>query len=595
MTHEVGDGLIGGKAASWRLLERAGLAVPRGFCVSADEALDLDRMEHALQEMAKRGAVGSVAVRSSGVGEDGSAHSMAGLFESFLDVPADAASVLDAARRCRARGASARAISATGGPVTMGVLVQEMIVPVRSGVLFTADPLGESDGMVLEVVEGHLRDLVDGRARPPRHILTPASPSTVAGVNVAELQRLGREVEGLLGAPADIEWAEQDGRLVILQARPITSLHSTGDVGLTLVPVSASEASRLPQAVAQHDKIALRLVASELGIGISNGFVALANLASSDHVRAAASQISHWGEFIAVLLSPFDLDGAIFRKFGTGPTAESDLAAFVDTVGARHPQFSFLLKEMQDTEATGVAIRTPDGSVFVELIRGHFITKGHASPTTYQLDPAGRIATHVPGSQDFEMQVVAGRKVRVPVTSQIAATEGQLSEIRNAAVGLAARYPSAGVEFGFTPAGEFFLVDLYQSAAAMPPGRGDVLSAGRVVGRVRVLDIPDDAVEASIEKHVHSKHAAAAVGTADAEILVVRHPLYALDQLVYDASPGMLGFICEGGALLCHLAVVMRERGVPGLVMPGATRSFRDGELIELDTRPGSRAAVTRL
>ena len=76
-----------------------------------------------------------------------------------------------------------------------------------------------------------------------------------------------------------------------------------------------------------------------------------------------------------------------------------------------------------------------------------------------------------------------------------------------------------------------------------------------------------------IERHAHSRRAGATASPGDAEILVVRRPYHLLDQLIYDAAPDTLGFICEGGALLCHLAVVMREHGVPGLILPGATKT----------------------
>ena len=45
------------------------------------------------------------------------------------------------------------------------------------------------------------------------------SPQTAA-----ELTRLGVQIERLYGQPMDIEWALQDGRVFIVQARPITAL-----------------------------------------------------------------------------------------------------------------------------------------------------------------------------------------------------------------------------------------------------------------------------------------------------------------------------------------------------------------------------------
>ena len=70
----------------------------------------------------------------------------------------------------------------------------------------------ESTGTTLLEVEGH-------RAGSP--VLT--------GSEARELVELGLRIEQLLGGPQDIEWAHDDGRLWILQARPITALSPHGE------------------------------------------------------------------------------------------------------------------------------------------------------------------------------------------------------------------------------------------------------------------------------------------------------------------------------------------------------------------------------
>jgi len=589
-------GSLGGKATSWWRMSIAGLPVPHGFCVPARADVSAAMLAGALASLRERCGAMTVAVRSSAIGEDGASHAFAGLFESLLDVPAEAVSVWNAIVRCRGAGQSARARSATGGSVEIGVLVQEMIHPSRSGVLFTRDPLRRDRGAVVEVVQGHLSGLVDGRRDGRRVQLEGViDESILSAAERDDLLRLGRATEELMRCPTDIEWASVGGRIVLLQARPITSLEFDQTAGLALVAVSAATTHRLPRTVLQHDKIVLRLAASALGIGISNGYVALASAPRHSDVAACAKQLAAWGEFIAVLLDPFDLDGHIFRRFGTGPTAEDDLAAFVEKAGAKHTRFAFLLKELQDTAMTGVAVRVADGGVRVEIIEGHFITKGFEAPTTYALDSSGMTQGHTPGQQRIAVQVRHGKKERVQVGPPPSLEPDQLSAVFRAACGLADRFPGAGIEFGFTPRGEFFLVDLYQGRAVVPPLREGVLSEGRVVGRVHLVELQEDAIELSVERHVHSRRSEIVEDANEHRILVVRRPFHMLDQLIYKAKPGTIGFICEGGALLCHLAVVMREHGVPGLVMPDSMRTFSDGERIVLDTRPGSAALVVRL
>lgn len=600
MTIHVPDGSasppadVGGKAAIWWRAFAAGLPVPSGFCIPAGARPSAFALAGALASL--RSAANTLAVRSSGLSEDGAERALAGLFDSLLDVAATPTALMEAIERCRASGEGSRVIAALGGPAEPGILVQEMVRPARSGLLFTRDPHGGSSRMLVELVGGHLAGLVDGaRADVRGSLLDEAGALSQALTQEERAQLLGlaEGVERLLEGPADIEWASVAGHIMLLQARPITTLTERSSPGLTLVPVEESQASLLPRRVLQHDKVALRFLAARLGIGISRGYIALASSATAEDARRAASALSGWGEFIAVLLEPFRLDGEIYRRFATGATAGPELANFVDKVGARHARFAFLLKELQETASTGVAVRMPDGGVHIELIAGHFITKGVEEATSYRLNEAGVCITHRSGAQTVAIQVEAGRHVRVPVTAPPSLLPGQLAEIRRAVLALSEHHPGAGIEFGHTPRGEFFLVDLYRGEGVCPPERENVLSEGRVVGRVRILDLPDDALEKSIERHIHSAHAAREAGAGDSEILVVRRPYHLLDQWVYQAAPGRLGVVCEGGALLCHLAVVMREQGVPALVLPGALQKLRDGERVVLDTRPGSIAGIT--
>jgi pyruvate,water dikinase len=45
----------------------------------------------------------------------------------------------------------------------------------------------------------------------------------VADEMLAELARIGDDLEQRLGVPQDIEWAVQDGEIFVLQARPVTA------------------------------------------------------------------------------------------------------------------------------------------------------------------------------------------------------------------------------------------------------------------------------------------------------------------------------------------------------------------------------------
>jgi phosphoenolpyruvate synthase/pyruvate phosphate dikinase len=49
------------------------------------------------------------------------------------------------------------------------------------------------------------------------------SAQKVADEVLAELARIGDDLERRLGRPQDIEWAIEGGRIFVLQARPVTA------------------------------------------------------------------------------------------------------------------------------------------------------------------------------------------------------------------------------------------------------------------------------------------------------------------------------------------------------------------------------------
>lgn len=200
-----------------------------------------------------------VAVRSSANTEDTAEASAAGQYDSILAVQgADA--VAGAVQACWASLHSRRASNyraaidrdAASGPVAMAVLVQRLIDAEVSGVMFTpprpegATHIEASWGLGPTVAGGTVtpdsyritvdgtasRTLADKRIRVDRdgaRLVTGSVPPAARGAAVldeatlARLACLGREVASLLGGPQDIEWAIAEGRIWILQARPVTA------------------------------------------------------------------------------------------------------------------------------------------------------------------------------------------------------------------------------------------------------------------------------------------------------------------------------------------------------------------------------------
>jgi len=232
--------IAGRKAATLARLAAAGFPVPPGVVVPAvvlEEApgpgLDVpaDVAADLLDAVRGWGDV-PLAVRSSGVDEDGATASYAGLFTSVLDVRGDGA-LLDAVRACWRSAFDARVTSYAGSqPPRLAVLVQPMVPATAAGVAFTADPVtGERGCVLIDAVAGLGDRIASGAVTPDRwtvrgddvreHSTDKAAIDEPKARSVADL---ARRVETELGGPQDIEWALVDDEVILLQARPVTAL-----------------------------------------------------------------------------------------------------------------------------------------------------------------------------------------------------------------------------------------------------------------------------------------------------------------------------------------------------------------------------------
>jgi rifampicin phosphotransferase len=265
---------VGFKAARLAEIARLGLPVPEAFALTvgafdafcranairvSDEAPErlADRIRAGTfpaalgDELRERLAAlpgRTVAVRSSAPSEDGTACSMAGQLETFLDVRREDVPAM--VRECWAAlfAPAVLAYAARHGlarATEMGVIVQRQLHPRWAGVLFTLDPVtGSADQFVIEWVEGMGEALVSGAVTPERTRVSRRRPVVPAGLPpdlAASLARLVAEaalVERQVGCPVDIEWCVEGTALSLLQARPVTAALARGAVVWTSTNMS---------------------------------------------------------------------------------------------------------------------------------------------------------------------------------------------------------------------------------------------------------------------------------------------------------------------------------------------------------------------
>lgn len=310
---------VGGKAANLGALLAGGFAVPPGFVVGAAAYLgaldgagcrarlrevvdgaavdDHDALVAASEE-ARRLVAGAgvpaavadevraayaalgpdvlVAVRSSATAEDSEERSFAGINASFTDVvgPDD---VIDRILACwmslwSPRAIAYRAAHALTDEPAIAVVVQQLVVADRSGVMFTAPPTSGTPGrLVIEAAPGAGEAVVSGQVSPDTYVVDDDGRvleehagegagaahdggRVLSDAHLATLAHLGREAEALFGSPQDVEFAIEGDQVWLVQSRPITTL--------------AGRAGSGPPAPAGGDAEAELLVA---GLGASPG------------------------------------------------------------------------------------------------------------------------------------------------------------------------------------------------------------------------------------------------------------------------------------------------------------------------------------
>lgn len=243
---------VGHKAASLARFA-ATFRVPPAFCLATsvyDElkaAMDGDDAARAALTTLVADAYGRlaaavgvaeprVAVRSSATGEDSADASFAGQHETILDVSGVGA-VVEAVLECwrsagNERVTAYRREKGISEPVSVAVLVQQMVSSEVSAIAFGVDPVsGDRDVVVIDAATGLGDRIASGEVTPDRYVVRkddlsvrgPADGS-LSETQAREVAKLTLALERENGHEVDVECAFANGELHLLQCRPITTL-----------------------------------------------------------------------------------------------------------------------------------------------------------------------------------------------------------------------------------------------------------------------------------------------------------------------------------------------------------------------------------
>ncbi len=204
-----------------------------------------------------------VAVRSSATAEDLPEASFAGQQATYLNVKGKQ-KVVSAVLACWASLFTARAIyyreknNFDHNKVLISAIVQKMVNSEQSGIMFTVNPVTNNDKeIVIEAVYGLGEMIVGGEVNPDLYIVNKENKEIkkievkkqeiglfrseegqnekrkipedlqmrqiIPDSHVRELARFGKIIEEHYGKPQDIEWAIENDKVYIVQARAVTT------------------------------------------------------------------------------------------------------------------------------------------------------------------------------------------------------------------------------------------------------------------------------------------------------------------------------------------------------------------------------------
>lgn len=261
----------GGKGYNLNILKQSGFLVPEGYIITTEEfdsfikhnkinytideylAFNAEIQESiihgklpekltselsSLIDQMKNNGTKKFVVRSSAICEDSETFSMAGMFESYINL-SSISDIEEALKKCYASLYSDRILDfmfdneISFDNLKMAVVLQEYISGKISGVTFTADTINMDSNFVhINAVNGECSNFVSGMAKSQNYKVNKTTKEyTLENQNGAileeaklkELLDISLNIEKTMGYFQDIEWTIYKDKIYILQTRPITT------------------------------------------------------------------------------------------------------------------------------------------------------------------------------------------------------------------------------------------------------------------------------------------------------------------------------------------------------------------------------------
>lgn len=526
-----------------------------------------------------------VIVRSSSSIEDSDAYSCAGLFTSINGVDT-LEKFLEAIKVCWISTFNSTIDMCVGADreYPLSLLVQEELEFESGGVAFSINPItGNVNEYLIESCNDGPKAVVSGLGETEDICVSKLDFDSNDKKTLLICNTLC-ELEGYLEAYVDMEWIYNDGKLYVLQMRPITTIKENT---VKYIEVDDDRALTLPlkNLLKIHSrwlekKIPVRRLCRRNNIAIGKFFYwfrkndpdgSSIDEIISKECGAAVYEIYDGND---VVLAP--RDEVKSRMLGIN----GEVLRLAESVKTLYSGFSSII----------------DNKFYIEAAKGGFTAfySGDFEVTKYVVDELGNIvsADEKYFNEEYYFDGAWWKKRSIDRTLVTLSPE-TMRKIIYMTEKINDVYTNARIEWILNDDDVYlFDITVEKSKLVTEYGNGNVLSSGRYTGKAKILEnirVFNDEIKHisirmgyemnKIEESGTIQSIKSSLDIDDGDVLVCEYPNEKLAVLLDKVK----GFVFDRGSLLCHFAIILRERGIPAIIYSDATKKIKNGQMIEID------------
>lgn len=532
-------------------------------------------------------------VRSSSTAEDSTEKSYAGAFDTILNLKSEK-EICEAIKKVYA--SKYTYLVDNQDEVQMGVILEVQIPSEYSGVAFSKNPITGKDEIVINYSKGLCENVVSGEATSEIILQTKEEISDKYEISKDILEMLKStllKIQSMFDAPVDVEWTIYDNKLYVLQAREITTIVHKEKIKGQNIYIDSLDTEKL-------NKYDLSCVSNSHKKYMSKHYLVRAKAAEANVNFPSVGYLFYnktsLTQEIFDKLVPDAIVYKVTNDLQIRTLAKEAVVPYLKSLEGEEDNI-VRLQQITATNACGNVSVLANGNIYIEYIPGGFggLNSENMQFSWKVVSPEGKVISEV-NHKYFEKWVFNStykkfEKEETDAEDYILA-DNVVSQLIDAAKKLNKIFENPRIEFELE-GDKIYLNDITFENNSIDGDlfENKVLSEGSIGGEIRVLDDIDEirtilknrsiVAESEFYKAERSDQLKDFLKKINVDlnkkyVFVCRKAHPSLSVLMKYSS----GFIFETGGMLSHMAIILRENKIPGMIIENALFKYKDGEII---------------